>query len=1206
MSKADKWQFWVDRGGTFTDLVAKNPDGDLTTHKLLSENPEHYPDAVIQGIRDVLNLPSDQTLPTDNIDVVRMGTTVGTNALLQHRGEKTLLVTTKGFADGLRIGYQNRPNIFARDIIKPQVLYHEVVEVDERINANGEILQAIDIENVGLQLQKAYKSGLRSVAIVLMHGYRYSSHEQLLAKLANETGFTQISVSHQVSPLIKWVSRGETTVLDAYLSPVLNKYLHYLQSQLGNARLLCMQSNGGLISAQQFAGKDSVLSGPAGGIVGVVKTAVEAGYEKLISFDMGGTSTDVAHYAGEYERSFESTIAGVRIRLPLLAIHTVAAGGGSVVQYRDKRYQVGPESAGSNPGPACYRRQGPLTVTDCNVMLGRIQPDFFPAVFGKEGNESLDKNIVEEKFAQLANDINQDNDIQQDALDVAQGFLKIAVDNMANAIKKISTQRGYDLEHYTLCGFGGAAGQHVCLVAQELGISSIFIHPYAGVLSAYGMGLADIQVMRQKTIERPLTEQELQLLAKEYELLLKEAKAELIQQGVVENSVQVQASVTLKYSGNDTSMTVPLGTLDEMVNYFETQHKKQYGFNAPERNYTIDSLIVEAFEKTEHPTLSINDNIENVPLIDKKVELYSAGKIHQAPVYQQHELESRQIINGPAMLLDSNSTLIIDCGWQLTVDDNKGLHLKNTQPKASIESEKASTVADPVKLELFNNLFMSIAERMGAVLQNTSRSVNIKERLDFSCAIFNSCGDLIANAPHIPVHLGSMNASIKHLIEKHGNAMQEGDVYMTNDPYHGGTHLPDITVITPVFNATKDTILFYVGSRGHHADIGGISPGSMPADSCHIDEEGALFDNMLIVRDGKLLKEDIISCLAKGAYPARNPEQNLADLNAQIAANTTGASELASITNEMGQDVVCNYMQYIQDNAETAVRNVIKKLDNHSFVYPIDSLDSPDAAIHIKIKVDKEKGQATLDFTGTVARHKGNFNAPASICRAAALYVFRSLIDHNIPLNEGCLKPLKFIIPEGSLLNPNYPAAVVAGNVETSQWITNALYGAIRNMAASQGTMNNFTFGNDEHQYYETIAGGSGAGEGFNGADAVQCHMTNSRLTDPEVLEARFPVLLESFSIRNDSGGKGRYKGGNGCVRRMRFLQEMTVSILSSHRKVPPFGLEGGESGMCGHNMIERANGETEELRSTITVQLNENDVVVIKTPGGGGYGSLG
>ena len=1192
---ANGWQFWVDRGGTFTDVIARSPDGNIETVKLLSENPEQYRDAAIAAIRQVTGCASGPLPPLE----LRIGTTVATNALLEHKGEPTCLAITQGFGDALRIGYQERPKLFVRQIELPEPLHSKVVEIDERVAANGDVLKTLDEIAARAGLQAAYDAGLRSLAIVLMHGFRYPAHEQKLASIAAEIGFPQISVSHMVAPLIKLVGRGDTTLVDAYLSPVLRQYVQKLEDDAGsNISALFMQSNGGLTSSNSFRGKDAILSGPAGGIVGMAKTAAQAGIENIIGFDMGGTSTDVSHYAGHYERESETMVAGVRIRAPMMRIHTVAAGGGSICSFDGARFQVGPHSAGAVPGPACYRRGGPLTVTDCNVLLGKIVPDDFPQIFGPDGKQPPDTEIVREKLDTLVAELASATGLQSTAEEIAEGFITIAVANMANAIKKISVERGHDVTRYTLACFGGAGGQHACLVADALGMDIVMIHPLAGVLSAYGMGLADRRAVREQTFGGAMDSDALEILV---EQLAAEAVKDLRGQGV-DGDVATEAAVLIRYAGTDSSIEVAHGNAGDMQAAFEALHIRQFGFvsDAP---LIVEMIRVEAVNCSQvdanlHAALPA---VSGPPL--KHVTCYMAGVRQNAPLYDRTELATGFMAQGPAIIIDPVSTTVVEPGWKVEVDNIGNLMMTRSTPRTS--GAMISTEVDPVRLEIMGGLFMAIAEEMGAALQHSASSVNIRERLDFSCALFDAQGNLVANAPHMPVHLGSMGESVRTILKRRGDAIDgrgicSGDVYALNAPYDGGTHLPDITVVMPVFVAPDDLLpAYFVAARGHHADIGGITPGSMPPNSQSVEDEGVLIDNMLIVEDGHFRDAEVRQLLGSGRWPSRNVDQNIADLKAQIAACTKGASELVRISGDYGRHVVTAYTDHVQNHAEKAVRKLILNLPDGHFRYAMDN----EAVIEVSVTVDRQSQSATVDFTGTTAQLPGNFNAPVSVVRAAVLYVVRTLIDDNIPMNEGCLKPVTIIAPEGTLVNPRYPAAVVAGNVETSQVITDALFGALGVMAGAQGTMNNFTFGNDRHQYYETIAGGSGAGPNFDGASVVQTHMTNSRLTDPEILETRFPVLLEEFSVRTGSGGKGAHRGGDGAVRRLRFLEPMTAGILSNRRRVPPFGLAGGACGMLGINRVERADGSVEMLGATATVDMGIGDVFVIETPGGGGYG---
>ncbi len=1200
-----RWQFWVDRGGTFTDIVARRPDGKLVTHKLLSEYPERYDDAVTQGMRDLLGLKTGEPLPAEQIEVIKMGTTVATNALLERKGARTALAITRGFADQLRIGYQDRPDIFAMKIALPDLIYEEVIEVDERIGARGEVLQAPDEEVLRGQFAQLRAKGINAIAIVLMHAYRYRQHEQRLRALAEQAGFTQISVSHQVSPLMKIVGRGDTTVVDAYLSPVLRDYVARVSADTGDVRIMFMQSNGGLTDAGRFQGKDAILSGPAGGIVGAVKSCEAIGLKQVIGFDMGGTSTDVAHYNGSYERVFETVVAGVRVRAPMMHIHTVAAGGGSICSFEHGRFKVGPESAGANPGPASYRKGGPLTVTDCNVMLGRIQPEHFPHVFGPKGDQPLDRDEVVRRFAALAKQIEQESGTRMSPSAVADGFLAVAVDNMAQAIKSISVERGYDVSRYAMCCFGGAGGQHACRVADVLGMSQIVIHPFAGVLSAFGMGLADIRAMREGAVEQPLNSATLAALQPQLDALAQQAGAELLAQQVAPEQIRIELCARVKYQDSDTAFVIPLGSESQMAADFAALYRGRFGFVMEGQPLVIESVSAEAIGAGDGADFVIEVPSGGGADSPGRVFSYVDGQTVPIALHVRAELPVGSRVAGPALIREEIATTVVDAGWVARVLPDHTLMLERTVAAGS--AHRMSTAVHPIHLEIFNNLFMAIAKQMGTTLENTAYSVNMKERLDFSCAIFDRHGNLIANAPHIPVHLGSMSDSVQCVIHQHKDSMAPGDAYVLNVPYNGGTHLPDITVVCPVYGeqgmppfAVEPEPLFYVAARGHHGDVGGISPGSMPPNSTTIEEEGVLLDNIKIVERGVFQEALVRSLFAAGPWPSRNIDQNIADLIAQLGACETGASQLLKAVESYGEDVVLAYMQHVQDNAEVAVRQAIRSLRDASFSYEMDD----GALLKVSLTIDRCSGSATVDFSGTSEQRPSNFNAPLSVCKAAVLYVFRTLLDSDIPMNEGVLKPLTLIIPEGSMLNPRYPAAVVAGNVEVSQYVTDALYGALGVMSASQGTMNNFTFGNEEHQYYETIAGGSGAGPGFDGTAAVQTHMTNSRMTDPEVLEWRFPVLVETHAIRRGSGGKGAQQGGDGALRRIRFLQAMTANILAGHRRIAPFGLQGAAPGALGRNWVERGDGSVEEFGATHTAEMQAGDVFAIETPGGGGYGS--
>jgi 5-oxoprolinase (ATP-hydrolysing) len=1212
------WHFWIDRGGTFTDVIGRRPDGTLVAHKLLSENPEAYRDAAVQGIRNLLDLAAGAPIPAGTVGAVKMGTTVATNALLERKGERTLLLITKGFRDALKIGYQARPKIFARHIIKPEMLYERVVEVDERVLADGTVERAPDPAALRAELDAALAAGTEAVAIVFMHAYRYAEHEQRVAALARDIGFAQVSVSHEVSPLIKLVGRGDTTVVDAYLSPILNRYVAQVAEDLAadgsegadgtaeHARLMFMMSSGGLTAAELFRGKDAILSGPAGGVVGMAETGREAGFDRLIGFDMGGTSTDVSHFAGEYERAFETEVAGVRMRAPMMLIHTVAAGGGSILHFDGARFRVGPDSAGANPGPKCYRRGGPLAVTDANVMVGKLIPDFFPRIFGPQQNLPLDADAVGAAFAQLAREIGDGRAPE----DVADGFIKIAVENMANAIKKISVQRGYDVTRYALNCFGGAGGQHACLVADALGMTRVLIHPFSSLMSAYGMGLADIRATRQQAIEEPLGETALASVTTIGGKLGADAEREVARQGVPENDIAVHVRAHIRYAGTDTALVVPafsLGAVDDdtapslpkMKAAFEVAHKSRFGFIDETKELVVEAVSVEAVgggAKFTEPTRELTS--APLPSPARATRFYSGGQWQEAAVRIRDQLAPGHKVRGPAIVIEPHQTIVVEDGWQAEITAKNHLVLERIVPLA--RQSAIGTQADPVMLEVFNNLFMSIAEQMGVSLQNTAYSVNIKERLDFSCAVFAADSTLVANAPHMPVHLGSMDRAVETIIRENQGNIAPGDVYAINAPYNGGTHLPDITVCTPVFDEAQRKILFWVASRGHHADVGGISPGSMSPNATTIEEEGVYIDNFKLVDRGRFREQALYDLLNGAKYPARNALQNVNDIKAQIAANEKGVQELNKMVAQFTLPVVEAYMQHVQDNAAESVRRVIDRLHDSAFAYEMDQ----GPVIKVRISVDKDKREATVDFTGTSPQQLTNFNAPEPVTRAAVLYVFRVMVDDDIPMNAGCLRPIHIVIPKQSMLSPEFPAAVVAGNVETSQAVTDTLFGALGALAGAQGTMNNLNFGNARYQYYETICSGSPAGPGFPGTDAVHTHMTNTRLTDPEVLEFRYPVVLEDFHIRKGSGGRGQWNAGDGVRRTIRFLEKMDCTILSGHRRVPPFGLAGGEPGRIGENWVRRNDGRMERLKGADATVIDAGEAVIIQTPTAGGYGT--
>jgi 5-oxoprolinase (ATP-hydrolysing) len=1205
-----RWQFWIDRGGTFTDIVACTPDGRILSLKLLSDNPELYPDATVEGIRRMLDIKPDQVIPAEKVASVKLGTTVATNALLERKGESAVLVITRGLADVLRIGTQQRPRLFDLRIVLPEPLYETVVEIDGRFSAEGEEIEPLNLVAARDALGKVRARGIRAAAVVCLHGYRCPQHEKAIAAVARELGFTQVSASHETSQLINLVNRGDTAVVDAYLSPVLRRYVDSLRQALPGIPLFFMQSNGGLADATRFQGKNSILSGPAGGVVGAAKVAARAGLDRVIGFDMGGTSTDVTHYAGEFERRFETEVAGVRICAPMMHIHTVAAGGGSICRFDGSRLRVGPASAGANPGPAAYRRRGPITVTDCNVLLGRLPPEFFPKIFGPNGDLPLDKERVSERFRELAAEIRSSSGKNLTPEELASGFLRIAIDNMANAIKKISVARGYDVTSYALVTFGGAGGQHACAVADSLRMERVLIHPLAGVLSAYGMGQAELRALRESSVELALNAEG----ATEAERILSDLEKEVRQELRVQQSEaeQVLRKFHLRYRGTNTALAIEAGGTDEMIEAFQAAHRSHFGFvmDPEERGLVIAAVSVEAIGKDAGGiSASSSNSIEFADLSAiasatagvlpvAETNVLFAGTWRSAPIFDRERLAVGSKITGPALITERTTITVIEPGWQAEITGERDLLITRTTPRPIRVT--IGTEADPVLLEVFNNLFMSIAEQMGLVLQNAAYSVNIKERLDFSCAIFDAESRLVANAPHIPVHLGSMGGAVRAIIERRGDTVRLGDVFALNDPFAGGTHLPDITVVTPVFISGKRPT-FWVASRGHHADIGGITPGSMPPTSTSIEEEGVRIVDFLLVERGRFREPELIELLSTGPYPARNIPQNIGDLHAQIAANEKGVRELAGLVEQFSLEGVQAYMGHVRSNAAEQVRRVIDHLKPGRFIQRMDS----GAEIHVRIDIDTRARRAKIDFTGTSPQTADNFNAPAAIVTAVVLYVFRTLVGEEIPLNDGCLDALEIVVPEDCMLAPKPPGAVVAGNVETSQAVANALYGALGILAGSQGTMNNLTFGNDRYQYYETICGGAGAGPGFSGASSVHTHMTNTRLTDPEVLELRYPVLLEAFEIRRGSGGDGRWRGGDGVVRQLRFREPMQVAILANSRTVPPFGLDGGYPGQVGKTSILRKDGSVEALASCDQRDVLAGDSIVVETPGGGGYGSM-
>ena len=1197
------WDFWIDRGGTFTDIVARDPNGKLFTDKLLSENEQLYKDAGLAGIKRFLKVPHDEKIPMDNINSIKMGTTVATNALLERKGFPVVLLTTKGLRDQLRIAYQNRPNLFDRQIILNDPLYDHIVEVEERVTSSGKILQPINKEKLYEDLRKIKNVEEKSCAIVFMHSCKFNKHEKEAEEVAKAIGFSHISLSYRTSQIMKYVMRGDTTVADAYLSPVLNKYIENLYSEFNgdiSGKISFMQSNGGLTGASLFSGKDSILSGPAGGVIGGIKTSALDKEHKIIGFDMGGTSTDVWHYSGELERTVNNKIDGIRISIPMLSINTIAAGGGSILSEKSGRLIVGPESAGATPGPACYARGGPLTITDSNLVTGRIHADFFPNTFGYNSNESLSLSASKILFEQLSDKMNVPVE------EIAEGYISIADNSMAEAIKKISVQRGYDLREYCLTIFGGAAGQHACSIAEILDIKTCLIHPHASVLSAYGMGLAEVRTNKSKVIEKYLTRETLLETALIADSLITSTMENLEKQNVLEKNITYIIKLFIKLQGTDTSLEFDFDTTTNLQIKFKETYLRLFGFKPTSKKLIIESVFVEAIGGTDVDIKSKKSveelTTKKLSTVTKKV--YIDGEWSDCQFFPIENLRKNSKIVGPAVLVGSQTSILLKKGWDSTLQESGAIKLKRVktlQPKSHTES---------AQIEVFNNLFMSIAEQMGFVLEKTAQSITIKERLDFSCAIFDKNGELVANAPHMPVHLGSMDSTVKSII-KNNSTLSHGDIFAINAPYNGGTHLPDITIVNPIWNAEKNEIIFYTAARGHHTDIGGLTPGSMPCNSTNINEEGIYIDNWKIVDKGIFKEKAIKEKLLAGSYPARSPSTNIADLKAQIAACKKGEIELLKIVNKYGLETVFRFQELVCQNAENAVRESIKTIKSTEITYQMDNdLSGAVREIKISLKPNTEDSSIEVDFSGTTMQLESNYNAPLPVTRAAVLYAFRILTGGNIPMNSGIMKPIKIKIPKSSMLSPEYPAAVIAGNVETSQAVTSALLMGFGIQAASQSTMNNITWGNEKFQYYETICGGTGAGINFSGnfyhgTSAVHSHMTNSRLTDPETLEFRYPVILEEFSVRKDSGGIGQYKGGDGVIRKISFLEPMIISVLSGHRSIGPPGLLGGGSGKVGSTSILRNDGRYEVLKYADQIKGKKGDTLIVKTPGGGALGTM-
>ncbi len=1182
------FSFWIDRGGTFTDVIGRADDGEEVSAKLLSSSPG-YEDAAVEAMRRILGAAPGAPFPAERVSAIKMGTTVATNALLERRGARTLFVTTAGFADALLIGDQARPDLFALDIDRPAPLCDAVVEATERLAADGAVVTPLDRQALQVKLEAAVAEGFTSAAIAFLHADLNPDHEQAAGEIARAAGFEFVALSSEVSPLPRFVPRAETTVADAYLTPVLQAYVRRVADAVAGAPLYFMTSAGGLVRAEAFRGRDAVVSGPAGGVVGVARTAAQAGADAVLGFDMGGTSTDVCRFAGQLERRDAARVAGVKLRSPMLDVETVAAGGGSVLAFDGMRARAGPASAGADPGPACYGRGGPAAVTDANLVLGRLDPRFFPAVFGPRGDAPLDPSASHARVEALAREMGA-----ADVETAAEGFVAVAVEQMAQAVRRISTERGFDPREHALVAFGGAAGQVACQTADALGIGEVLCPRYGSVLSAWGIGQAQVSALRQAGVEAPLASG---LAAAEATLDSLEAgvRADMAAQGA--EAGELRRILRLRYDGADAELPVALSDAATAKAAFEQAHQRLFGFIEPDRPILIAAVEAEAVDgSTSSPAGSSRTSaaVAGSQNRDAHVRMFANGAWHDAPVLTAETLTT---IDGPALVVRADTQIAVLPGWRASADA-EGL-IRLSRAGAAARQAIAIDRPDPVTLELFNRRFMGVAEAMGAALERTAHSVNIKERLDFSCALFDADGGLVANAPHMPVHLGSMGASVRAVRDRHPD-LKPGQAFALNNPYAGGTHLPDITVVMPVF-VSGSSPAFYVAARGHHADVGGIQPGSMPPFSRTIDEEGVMLDALPIMREGRFLEAEVRAALASGPWPARAPDRNLADLKAQVASCQAGAAAVAGMIETYGAAAVARYMVFVQDNAAEAVRRAVGRLSDGQARVPMDG----GGEIVVRTTVDAAAREATLDFTASANQLDSNFNAPSAIVDAAALYVFRTLVDDDIPLNAGCLKPLKILTRDGSMLAPHPPAAVVAGNVETSQHVVDALYAALGVMANAQGSMNNFTFGDAQRQYYETICGGAGATADRDGASAIHTHMTNSRLTDPEILERRFPVRVEAFGVRTGSGGAGARRGGDGVVRRIRFLAPMEAALLSSRREHAPQGLAGGAPGLPGRQRLIAASGAVSELPGCFSVTVELGDAIEIETPGGGGFGPV-
>lgn len=1264
MKTLAQFRFSIDRGGTFTDIYAEVPGSPgFRVIKLLSEDPANYADAPREGIRRVLaeylgeEIP-DGEVPAAPIEWIRMGTTVATNALLERKGARCALVITQGFGDLLQIGYQDRPKIFDLEISKPELLYEKVIEVPERLQSlatseppagaevvtgiSGErlaILEAPDLDALRTRFEALLAEGIHSLAVVFAHAYAWPAHEEAVGALAREMGFTQVSLSSQVMPKVKLVARGDTTMVDAYLNPHISAYLASFRAgfshPLTDGRLLFMQSDGGLAPAESFTGSRAILSGPAGGVVGYAMTTFEKERRKpVIGFDMGGTSTDVSRFGGDYELAFETELAGVRVQAPQLQIRTVAAGGGSRLFFDATMFRVGPESAGAHPGPVCYRKGGHLAVTDANLVLGRLQPEFFPHIFGADEKQPLDLDASRAALMRLTEEINTHYraqgrpDMSVEA--VALGFIEVANEVMVRPIREISVMRGFDSKDHILAVFGGAGPQHACAIARALGIEEILVHRFAGILSAYGMGLADVVVERQQPYAGAYERGSLAAVSTGLDALENAAVGALEDQGFGRHQIETDHYLNLRYQGTDTAIMIqrPAAEDGDFAEAFRKRYRREFGFDLTGRAIIIDDLRVRARGKAAGVTARPIAAAQGDPEILKTVPCYFDSGWCDTEVYDLDRLGAGHAITGPAIIIHDTATILVEPNCDAEITAHGDVRIRVGRPDTG--GHGVGTAADPIQLSIFSNLFMSIAEQMGRMLQKTAISTNIKERLDFSCALFGPAGELVANAPHLPVHLGSMSEAVKAQIHRYsgGNSghrprLEPGDVLVSNHPAAGGSHLPDITVITPVFSSDADgcAIIFWVASRGHHADIGGISPGSMPPHSRRLEEEGACIDSFKLVSGGVFQEEGVTALLAApgklrsraGRPPisgTRLLADNLSDLKAQVAANQKGIELVLEMVAHYGHDVVQAYMGHVQAAAEAAVREALKNLSSSKGLAAVGTVCAQDylddgSPISLALTIDRSEGSARFDFSGTGPQIWGNCNAPRAVTISAILYSLRCLIEKELPLNHGCLLPIEIVIPEGSLLDPAPDAAVVGGNVLTSQRVVDVVLKAFGVAAASQGCMNNFTFGNDRFGYYETIGGGAGAGPTWEGQSGVHTHMTNTRITDPEILERRYPLLLREFSLREGSGGAGRHRGGEGLVREVEFLDDLQMAILSERRVYAPYGLEGGGPGQRGENIFIRTDGRRLNLGSKNEIHARRGDRFRILTPGGGGFGGV-